>query len=248
MPFLSDISCQLPKGNSFPFNISSFQNSIQLSLQSNVTFFVGENGSGKSTLLESIAEKIGFNLRGGNRNHNLNTGVNFKGYENSLTELLHFTWTPKRINNGFFMRAESFFNFASYIDEIAKDEPNPQKFYEAYGGKSLHHQSHGESFLALFNNQFEAGIYILDEPEAALSPARILSFMSVINELENSGRAQFIIATHSPILLCYPNATIFNFDENGIAKLHYKETEHYQLTKGFLENPDTYLRHLFSED
>jgi len=248
MPFLSNINCQISNGPSFPFNVASFQNSISLSLTSNVTFFVGENGSGKSTLLEAIAEKIGFNLRGGNRNHNLNNGVNFQGYENPLTQSLNLSWTPRRINNGFFMRAESFFNFANYIDELASEEKNPDRFYQAYGGKSLHHQSHGESFLALFNNQFESGIYILDEPEAALSPARILSFMTIINNLENSGRAQFIIATHSPMLLCYPKATIFNFDENGISKLHYKETEHYQLTKNFLENPDVYLRHLFTDN
>lgn len=245
MPFLSNITCQVPSVPSYPFNVPSFQNGILLSLTSNVTFFVGENGSGKSTLLEAIAEKIGFNLRGGNRNHNLNAGLGFQGYENLLTQPLDLSWTPRRINNGFFMRAESFFNFANYIDEIAKDD---NRIYQAYGGKSLHHQSHGESFLALFNNQFEAGIYILDEPEAALSPARILSFMSIINSLENSGRAQFIIATHSPILLCYPKATIFNFDENGITKLHYKETEHYQLTRNFLENPEVYLRHLFSDE
>lgn len=248
MPFLSNINCAIPHGNSYPFNIPSLKNGIKLRLSHNVTFFVGENGSGKSTLLEALAEKIGFNLRGGNRNHNLNTGLNFQGYENPLTNSINLSWTPRIINNGFFMRAESFFNFANYIDEIAKDEVNPDKFYEAYGGKSLHHQSHGESFLALFKNQFEAGIYILDEPEAALSPARILSFMSIIHQLEQSGRAQFIIATHSPILLCYPNATIYNFDEDGINNLHYTETEHYLLTKGSLDRPDFYLKHLFEDE
>ncbi|WP_461788262.1 AAA family ATPase [Pedobacter sp.] len=248
MPFLSNINCAMPSGNFYPFNVPSFKNGIKLSLPSNVTFFVGENGSGKSTLLESIAEKIGFNLEGGNRNHNLNTGVGINGNQNALTQYIQLTWTPRIINKGFFMRAESFFNFASYIDEIAKNDPKPNEFYEAYGGKSLHHQSHGESFLALFNNQFQAGIYILDEPEAALSPARILSFMSMIHQLEQSGRAQFIIATHSPMLLCYPKATIFNFDEQGIKKVKYTETEHYQLTKNFLENPQVYFRHLFKED
>ncbi|WP_343534956.1 AAA family ATPase [Pedobacter sp.] len=248
MPYLSNIDCHIPNGHSFPFNIPSFKYGIHLPLKNNVTFFVGENGSGKSTLLEAIAEKIGFNLRGGNRNHNLNTGVNFDGYESPLTQPIQLTWTPRRINNGFFMRAESFFNFANLIDEIAKEERDPSKFYQAYGGKSLHHQSHGESFLALFNNQFEAGIYLLDEPEAALSPARILSFMSIIHKLEQSRRAQFIIATHSPILLCYPEATIYNFDNEGIQEVNYAQTEHYQLTKNFLENPEVYLRHLFSED
>jgi len=244
MPFLSNINCAIPNGPTYPFNIPSFKEGIRLSLPSNVTFFVGENGSGKSTLLEAIAEKIGFNLRGGNRNHNLNSGLGFQGYESPLTSSVTLSWTPRIINKGFFMRAESFFNFANYIDEIAKDD---NRVYKAYGGKSLHHQLHGESFLSLFNNQFEAGIYLLDEPEAALSPARILSFMSIINRLEDSGRAQFIIATHSPILLCYPNATIFNFDD-GIKKVHYTETEHYLLTKGFLAQPEAYLRHLFNTE
>ncbi len=139
------------------------------------------------------------------------------------------------------MRAESFFNFASYIDELAVDDP---RILKAYGGKSLHEQSHGESFLALFNNQFEAGIYLLDEPEAALSPARVLAFMSIIHELDKSGRAQFIIATHSPMLICYPGATIYQFGEDGVHETAYEDTEHFYLTKGFLNNPDLYLRHL----
>lgn len=245
MPFLSKINLPIIEIDSYPFNIPSFQNGINLSLLNNVTFFVGENGSGKSTLLEAVAEKIGFSLRGGNRNHNLNTGVNFEGYETLLTKAINLVWTPRRINEGFFMRAESFFNFADYIDEIARED---DRIYNAYGGKSLHHQSHGESFLSLFNNQFDAGIYILDEPEAALSPARILSFMTIINQLEKSGRAQFLIATHSPILLCYPRATIFSFDENGIDNVEYNDTEHYTLTKSFLENPDAYFRFLFNQD
>lgn len=185
---------------------------------SNVTFFVGENGSGKSTLLEGIAEQCGFNLRGGNRNHNPNTGYRFEGYESALARGLKLSWTPRRISEGFFMRAESFFNFASYIDELAVDSP---RILQAYGGRSLHEQSHGESFLSLFNNQFESGIYILDEPEAALSRARVLAFMAVINELEQSGRAQFLIAIHSPILICYPGATIYQFDESGINETSY---------------------------
>jgi len=240
MPFLSHISIS-SLGNSYLQNISSLNKGLNLTLKSNVTFFVGENGSGKSTLLEGIAEQCGFNLRGGNRNHNLNTGYRFEGYESELTRHVHLGWTPRRINDGFFMRAESFYNFASYIDELAR---NDRRILDAYGGKSLHQQSHGESFLALFNNQFESGIYILDEPEAALSPARILAFMSVISELEKSGRAQFLIATHSPILICYPGATIYQFDENGVQETNYENTEHFYLTKSFLDNPALYLRHL----
>ena len=240
MPFLSRISLQ-PQRESYLQNIPSIRNGLQLELKTNVTFFVGENGSGKSTLLEGIAEQCGFSLRGGNRNHNLNTGYRFQGYESALASSLQLGWTPKRITEGFFMRAESFFNFASYIDELAM---NDGRILNAYGGRSLHQQSHGESFLALFNNQFESGVYILDEPEAALSPARILAFMSVINELDRSGRAQFIIATHSPMLICYPGAAIYQFDENGVRETTYEETEHFQLTKSFLDNPVLYLRHL----
>jgi len=244
MPFLSRVSFSAPQDSSYLQNIPSLSKGLQLTLKSNVTFFVGENGSGKSTLLEGIAEQCGFNLRGGNRNHNPNTGHRFEGYESAMARHLQLSWTPKRINEGFFMRAESFFNFASYIDELAVDD---RRILNAYGGRSLHNQSHGESFLSLFNNQFESGIYILDEPEAALSPARVLAFMSVIHELEQSGRAQFLIATHSPMLICYPGATIYQFDENGVRETGYQDTEHFYLTKSFLDNPALYLRHLMNK-
>jgi predicted ATPase len=240
MPFLSYISSP-PMQDGYLQKIPSLNKGLQLNLKTNVTFFVGENGSGKSTLLEGIAEQCGFSLRGGNRNHNMNTGHRFNGYESALAPYLQVAWNRGRTGDGFFMRAESFFNFASYIDELAVDSP---RIFQAYGGRSLHEQSHGESFLSLFNNQFESGIYILDEPEAALSPARILAFMSVINTLEKSGRAQFIIATHSPILICYPGATILQFDEDGVRETSYEETEHFYITKSFLDNPKAYLRHL----
>ena len=241
MPFLSYISHPPLHDGSYLQNITSLSKGLQLKLKTNVTFFVGENGSGKSTLLEAIAEQCGFSLRGGSRNHNLNTGYRFEGYESALAPHLQLGWTPRRIYDGFFMRAESFFNFASYIDELAVDD---NRILRAYGGKSLHEQSHGESFLSLFHNQFENGIYILDEPEAALSPARILAFMSVINQLEKNGRAQFLIATHSPMLICYPDATILQFDESGVHEVGYEETEHFYLTKSFLDNPGLYLHHL----
>ncbi|MEJ7558862.1 MAG: AAA family ATPase [Pedobacter sp.] len=246
MPALSNISLPPLDDGSYLQNIPSLNKGLQLRLKKNVTFFVGENGSGKSTLLEGIAEKCGFNLRGGNRNHNLNTGYRFNGYESPLTRTLALTWTPRRINDGFFIRAESFFNFASYIDDLVREDTSG-RMLEAYGGRLLHEQSHGESFLSLFNNQFESGIYILDEPEAALSPARIMAFMSVIDELDKSGRAQSIIATHSPILICYPGAVIYQFDEEGVRETTYEETEHFTLTKSFLNNPKLFLRHLMSD-
>lgn len=241
MPFLSNIRLPPIDDSSYLQSIPSFKNGLDLRLTKNVTFLVGENGSGKSTLLEGIADQCGFSLRGGNRNHLL--GQDTAGYESPLGKHLHLTWTPRRITNGFFMRAESFFNFASYIDEVAKSDP---RVLNAYGGKSLHQQSHGESFLSLFNNQFTSGIYILDEPEAALSPARILAFISVIHELQISERAQFIIATHSPMLICYPDAAVFEFSDSGVQQTTYQETEHFQLTKSFLDNPALYLRHLYS--
>ncbi|MES2375737.1 MAG: AAA family ATPase [Bacteroidota bacterium] len=244
MPVLSRVSLPPIQDGSYLQNIPSLSNGLQLTLTTNVTFFVGENGSGKSTLLEGIAEQCGFSLRGGNRNHNLNTGHRFEGYESPVAQRLSLAWTPRRINQGFFMRAESFFNFASYIDKMIGEPKDGYKVLEAYGGRKLHEQSHGESFLSLFNNQFESGVYILDEPEAALSPARILAFLSVIHELEQGGRAQFIIATHSPMLICYPGATIYQFDEKGVHETNYEDTEHFTLTKSFLNNPEAYLRHL----
>lgn len=244
MPYLSQIILPPLLNGGYLQQIGSLNKGLQLELKSNVTFFVGENGSGKSTLLEGVAELCGFNLRGGNRNHNLNTGYRFDGYESALARSLKLSWSPRRITEGFFMRAESFFNFASYIDELAIDDA---RILQAYGGRSLHAQSHGESFLSLFNNQFESGIYILDEPEAALSPARILAFMSVIHELDQSGRAQFLIATHSPMLICYPGAAIYQFDDNGVYETNYQDTEHFSLTKSFLDNPALYLHHLMTK-
>jgi predicted ATPase len=161
-----------------------------------------------------------------------------------MSDVMRLSWFPVRISEGFFMRAESFYNFASYVDELAEVKTFNMDYY---GGKSLHQQSHGESFLALFSNRFKKGIYILDEPEAALSPSRQLTFMSIIHALEKSGKAQFLIATHSPMLLCYPGATILSLSENGIEEVSYQDTEHFQLTKQFLNNPDAYLKHLLEE-
>ena len=138
------------------------------------------------------------------------------------------------------MRAESFYNFANYLDGVSN--------YLAYGGKSLHQQSHGESFLALFQNRFEHGLYILDEPEAALSPQRQLAFLRIIHALEVPRHAQFLIATHSPILLAYPGATLYQFEDDGIRAVAYRETEHYRVTKEFLNAPERVFRHLFSDE
>ena len=218
-----------------PFDIQAFRKGIDIELRTAVTFFVGENGSGKSTLLEALAEICGFAPEGGNRDHHREVFED----RSVLAQALRLSWMPK-MTEGFFMRAESFYNFATYLDQVSD--------LRAYGGRSLHHQSHGESFLALFENRFEQGLYVLDEPEAALSPQRQLSFLKIIHDLATPRHAQFLIATHSPILLAYPGAVLYGFDENGIREVAYKETEHYLITRDFLNAPERYLQYLFADD
>jgi predicted ATPase len=232
-PFLSYISIRNPFEDSaeYPYNLPFLKNGLELQLEKNVTFLVGENGAGKSTILEAIASKIGFNPSGGGRNHFYESAEK----ESVLAQHTFLGWTPNRINEGFFLRAESFFNFASYIDATGS---------QRYGRPLMNH-SHGESFLALFQNNFQFGIYLLDEPEAALSPRRLLELMAIIHNLEQAGEAQFIIVTHSPILMSYPNGQILSLDFEKPKPITYQETDHYQFTKSFLDNPDAYFRHLF---
>jgi len=220
----------------YPFNIPAFSQGLDIKITSNVTFFVGENGSGKSTLLEGIAENSGFNAEGGGREHNF---ANHKD-RSDLSSALQLSWLPK-VADGFFMRAESFYNFASYIEQSGST-------IGSYGGRSLHDQSHGESFLALFSNRFNRGIYILDEPEAALSPHRQLTFLGIIPRLETAGRAQFLISTHSPIILAYPGVVLLSLNGDEIREVRYVDTDHYRVTKQFLAAPERYFRHLSSEE
>jgi predicted ATPase len=217
----------------YPFNLRAFSHGIDLALRSNVTFFVGENGSGKSTLLEAVAECCGFNPEGGNRDHHRAVFAE----RSPLAQALQLSWMPK-VTQGFFMRAESFYNFATYIDEVSD--------LRAYGGRPLHQQSHGESFIALFAHRFEQGIYILDEPEAALSPQRQLTFLKIIHDLSSSGHAQFLIATHSPMILSYPGATLFSLDGDRIEEIDYRETRHFLITRDFLNSPERFFKHLFA--
>ena len=234
-PFLHRIE-SLPEkmdGSTYPFNLRAFSSGIDLALRSNVTFFVGENGSGKSTLLEALAEICGFNPEGGNRDHHRATFAD----RSALAQALRLTWRPK-VTQGFFMRAESFFNFATYIEQVSD--------LRAYGGKSLHQQSHGESFLALFAHRFEQGIYLLDEPEAALSPQRQLSFLRILHDLASPGHAQFLIATHSPIILSYPGAVLYDLDGDAIRETSYRDTRHFLVTRDFLNAPERFFKHLFA--
>ncbi|AKF95254.1 AAA family ATPase [Brevibacillus laterosporus] len=223
-----------PNRKEYPFSIPALQNLESISFDKNITFFVGENGSGKSTLLEAVAYQCDFHTAGGGRHNYYEVDAS----DAPLGEYIQLSWLPK-ITNGFFLRAETFYQFASHIDSINGTG--------GYGGRSLHAQSHGESFLSLFRNRFgHKAIYLLDEPEAALSPARQLSLLRLMKDLEKS--AQFIIATHSPILLAFPGAQIYNFDQSPIATTSYEQTLHYQITKRFLENREAMLAELFRDE
>lgn len=206
-----------------------------------VTFLVGENGTGKSTLLEAIAVAYGFNPEGGTRNFSFSTSATHSDLHRHLT--LARSAYPR---DGFFLRAESFYNAASYLDEVYEDEFRAQ-VGTSYGERSLHAQSHGESFLALVENRFGGnGIYLLDEPEAALSPSRLLTLLAHIHELVRNS-SQFIMATHSPILMAYPGAEVYQLSDEGIRSVDYRETEHYRLTRRFLENPEKMLHYLLED-
>lgn len=222
-------------------NIPSLKNFQGIKIHKPVTFFVGENGSGKSTLLEAIAVALGLNPEGGSKNFNFAT----KETHSELGKLLEIARGPMREEDGFFLRAESFYNLATEVEEL--NGSGFSSLYDSYGGKSLHDQSHGESFRSLILNRFRSrGIYLLDEPEAALSPTSQMSLLCIIDELVKKD-TQFIIASHSPIILAYPNADIYEFSEAGIEKKSYKETESYSVTKAFLDDPERMMNFLFDD-
>lgn len=228
--------------NSLPV-IKYLSEQKQLSFGSNVTFFVGENGTGKSTLLEAIAVAYGFNAEGGSKNFNFSTNA-------THSELFKHIRISRRARakDGFFLRAESLYNVATNIDDMDKEISFDPPVIEGYGGVSLHKQSHGESFLSIVQNRFFGqGLYILDEPEAALSPMRLMTLMIEMKNLAKKD-SQFIIATHSPILMAFPDAEILEFSQDGIKSVNYKDTEHFRITKSFLENPEKMLHYLLDED
>lgn len=230
----------------YPFSLNIIKNLKEIHFPTQVTFFVGENGTGKSTLLEAMAHHAGFGLEGGSKNIVFKTSAEsvYSGVQNFANNLT-LSWRQKP-KDGYFFRAESFGNVANYLDYLERECGGGA--YVPYGGKSLHSQSHGESFLSFFNNRAgRNGFFILDEPEAALSPQRQLSLLVIIKQLCSNSNTQFIIATHSPILLSYPGATIYSCDSDHLKKINYTETSHYRLTKGFLNNPELYLKNLFAE-
>ncbi len=222
--------------------IRSLYEQEKITLTKKVTFFVGENGIGKSTLIEGIAIALGFNPEGGSKNFNFVT----QDSHSSLHEYLKICRGIKKPRDGFFLRAESFYNVASNIDELDR-EVFGLPLITQYGGTSLHAQSHGESFLSLVENRFRGnGLYILDEPEAALSPARLLRLICNIDRLVKDD-SQFIIATHSPILMAFPDSEVLLLSEDGIRSVSYKETEHYTITKRFLSAPEKMLEELLEK-
>jgi len=242
--FVSRVALNRDKVDSFeryPFNLAAIRSLESLELHPKMTIFVGENGSGKSTLLEAIAVSLGFNPEGGSKSFAFGT----RASHSVLHECLRVAKGFRRPKDGFFLRAESFFNVATEIERLDEEPLGGPPVIDAYGGRSLHEQSHGESFLALLMNRFRGdSIYLLDEPEAALSPQRQLAALSRIHDLIEAN-AQFVIATHSPILMAYPEARIYQFGTDGIAQVAYEDTEHYQVTRNFLANPARMLRVLF---
>ncbi|MFP7494367.1 AAA family ATPase [Terribacillus saccharophilus] len=235
---LKEEAASLP--NQFPYTLPVIQNLGELSFHPNVTYIIGENGMGKSTLLEALAVALGFNPEGGSKN------FTFSSYEShsELHELVRIVRSGNRPKDGYFFRAETFYNVATYIEELDRGGGG-RRIIDSYGGKSLHEQSHGEAFFAAFMERFGGkGLYILDEPEAALSPIRQLSMLARIDELVEQG-SQFIISTHAPLLMAYPDAKIFQLDAEGIDEVQLEQTQHYSIMKQFFEDRGRLLHHLF---
>lgn len=227
----------------YPFSLPAVKALDGLALSA-VTYFIGENGAGKSTILEALAVASGFNAEGGTINFKFAT----RRSESPLHERIRIGRASRRPRTGFFLRAESFFNLATEIERLDNEPSFGPPLIDSYGGRSLHEQSHGESFLALMKHRFGSnGLYILDEPEAALSPSRQLSLLIRMHELLEDG-SQFIIATHAPIVLAYPGATIYQLDERGITSVEYDQTEHVQLTRDFLIDRGRFLKRLIGDN
>jgi len=227
-----------PDWDEYPFNIPAIRNLNTLEFHPDVTFLVGENGAGKSTLVEAIALAMGFSSEGGTRNFNLATADTISPLHKYLKTVRSYSM-PK---DYYFLRAESFYNVATYMAQTGG------AVSAGYGEKELHERSHGEAFMAALSIKLKGrGFYIFDEPEAALSPTRQMAALSAIHQLVKD-ESQFIIATHSPILLAYPRAKILYLDDVGISEMVYEDTAHFSITKSFLNNYKKLLHTLLDED
>jgi predicted ATPase len=231
---------RVPSFDQYPFALPVARNLHALPLHPAVTFIVGENGSGKSTLLEAMAVAWGFNPEGGTKNFRFQT----RGSHSHLHQYLTLIKGTRRPTDGFFLRAESFFNLATDIESMDAEPAPAPPIINSYGGRSLHEQSHGESFFSLMMNRFGGhGFYVLDEPEAALSPSRQLAMIARMHELVRSN-SQFVIATHSPILMAYPDAWLYQISSDGLMRIDFRQTEHYIVAKRFLNDPEAQLDRL----
>jgi predicted ATPase len=228
----------------FPFSLPAVRGLTILPFHPQVTFLVGENGAGKSTLLEAIAVAYGLNAEGGSANFTFAT----RATHSPLGECIRLAKALTRPRDSYFLRAESFYNVATEIERLDQGPDDGPPIIDAYGGRSLHEQSHGESFFALFKNRFGGnGLYLLDEPEAALSPTRQVEFLVLMHDFVSQG-SQFVIATHSPIIMAYPEARIHLLDRQGIRDVAYTDTEHYQVTRRFLSDPRRSLEALLGDE
>jgi len=223
-----------PTDRIYPFNIPILRETPKLTFRKPVTFFVGENGSGKSTLLEAITRKCGIHLWDKPRRHLAHNNP----YETKLADYVSVTWSDARVPGSLF-RAETFREFADFLDDVALCDPGRLKYH---GGHILNMLSHGEGILSYFSGRYHIkGLYLLDEPESALSPSSQVAFLRLLQQLEADGYAQFIMATHSPILLAYPGAQIFSFDSPRIEEVEYEDTAHYKLYKRFFTDRTVFL-------
>jgi len=223
-----------PTDRIYPFNVPILRETPELIFRKPVVFFVGENGSGKSTLLEAITRKCGINLWDKPRRHLAHSNP----YETALADYISVTWSDGRVPGSLF-KAETFYGFADFLDDVALCDPGRLKYH---GGKLLNLLSHGEGILSYFSGRYHIkGLYFLDEPESALSPSSQLAFLKLLQQLEAEGHAQFIMATHSPILLAYPGAQIFSFDSACVEEVEYEDTAHYRLYKQFFTDRTVFL-------
>jgi predicted ATPase len=245
-PFLVEVRLLRDKIRSwheYPFTLPAVRHLESIQFHPNVTFLVGENGTGKSTLLEGIAVALGFNAEGGSRNFRFST----RASHSSLHRFIRPSRSARRLRDGFFFRAESYFNLATEIERLDSEPAPGPPLIDAYDGTSLHEQSHGESFLALFGNRLRPdGLYLVDEPEAALSPTRQLTLLLMLHRLVRQG-AQFIVATHSPIIMAYPQAKIYVLRNDAIEETEYTQTEHFAVSRSFLMDHRGRLRRLLED-